>query len=215
MDLIPAPEGTTLIFVRHGETVFNRDNRFQGQADVPLSPVGVRQAELLRARMPQLGPDIVISSDLERAWRTAEIALDGRWGFQRDARLKEVGFGEWEGLTLDEARRRDPQLVEDWMACPSAVRPPGAESLEEMQARCLRSVIELTQAHPGRRVLIVGHGGPIRVLICRLIGAPLPVARQFVAANTSVSIVAYSARGPRLIRYNDTEHLQPMFEPRR
>lgn len=153
---------TTLLLVRHGETDWNRDHRWQGQSDTPLNETGRQQAlELAETLDP---PDQIYSSDLARARETAEI-LSSRLEVPvvLDDRLRERGFGAWEGLTMDEIEERFATDLARWRAREGA----GATDAEDFQAFAERVggfLADVLARHPGEKVLVVAHGGTIRAI---------------------------------------------------
>jgi broad specificity phosphatase PhoE len=153
---------TTLLLVRHGETDWNRDRRWQGNSDTPLNKRGREQARELAAALDP--PDRIYTSDLARARETAEI-LGERLGVPvtADARLRERGFGAWEGLTTAEIEERFAAEHARWRAGEG----PGAEDAEPFAAFAERVgsfLQEVLERHPGEEVLVVAHGGTIRVV---------------------------------------------------
>lgn len=146
---------TELILVRHGETDWNRDGRFQGHADPPLNRAGRRQALALAEELEGLELDVVYTSDLRRAAETAEIiASQRRIPLHRDPGLREVDVGSWSGLTRAEIDERFP----------GADRHDG-ESRDAHRDRVLQAVTAIAERHPGRRILIVSHGGSLRAVL--------------------------------------------------
>jgi len=152
-----APAGTRVLLVRHGQSTWNADARWQGQADPPLSALGEQQA--LDAARHVGAIDALWSSDLERARRTAELigdhlGLDARV----DARLRERHAGEWQGCTRDEIEEQWPGYLA------SGRRPPGFETDDALLDRVLSALDELRHLHAGDSVLVVTHGGIVRTL---------------------------------------------------
>ncbi len=155
-----------LLLVRHGESVLGRARRYAGHRDTPLTPAGRRQILHLRARFERLRPDLVLSSDLGRCRESAALLAPGRRIEATDL-LRELDFGDWDGLTARTCRRRDPTRFDRWMRDPGSVRPPGGESLERLWNRVRRFASALARRHPGRTLALVTHAGPIRALVAR------------------------------------------------
>jgi broad specificity phosphatase PhoE len=153
----PAPAGTRVLLVRHGQSTWNADARWQGQADPPLSALGEQQA--LDAARHVDGVDALWSSDLERARRTAEL-IGGQLGLhvRVEARLRERHAGEWQGCTRDEIEEQWPGYLA------SGRRPPGFETDDALLARVVAALDELRHEHAGDSVLVVTHGGIVRTL---------------------------------------------------
>ncbi|MDQ3874336.1 MAG: histidine phosphatase family protein [Actinomycetota bacterium] len=154
---------TTLLLVRHGETEWNRDGRFQGHADPPLSERGREQASALAAELAATPLAAVYSSDLRRAVETAQIVATAKGLAVRALpELREVDVGEWAGLTWEEIERRFPEGV-----VRHHERGHGWEhgkSYEQMACRVLRALRGIGVRHPRDAVLVVGHGGTMRAI---------------------------------------------------
>jgi broad specificity phosphatase PhoE len=151
--------------LRHGETAFNAEGRFLGATDLPLSERGRSQAVALRPHLEAFAPDALASSPLRRARETLALALPDARGAEVDDRLREVDWGEWEGLTLEEIRSRYPDLAHSYLA--GEVRSwPGGESPADAADRMLRSL----RSYAGARVLVVSHSTCVRVALSALLG---------------------------------------------
>lgn len=199
---------TRVIFVRHGETVWNREGRCQGSSDIPLSEIGLEQAEALAAVLGRETVAAIYSSDLIRARQTADaIAGRHRLPVTTDARLRELNQGELEGRSLKEMLAGQPDLLKRWMDEPADVCMPGGESLRAMQARAGRALEEIIRRHPDQTVIVVGHGLCTRSLLCRMLEIDLNRFRIFRLDNASISETECNARGIVLVRVNDTHHL--------
>jgi len=197
-----------LLLVRHGETAWNAEGRYQGATDVPLSPQGRAQARALVSRLAAEALDTIYASDLQRAWQTAEvIAAPHGLPVRSEPRLREIDFGAWEGLNYDEVRQRHPQTLAAWEADPLITTPPGGESLAQVAARVGEALGNITQACQGQTVLLVAHGGSLQVLLCLILGL-IPQARwQFRLDPGSLSEVCLYEEGAVLTLLNDTYHL--------
>ncbi|WP_273000054.1 histidine phosphatase family protein [Hydrogenibacillus schlegelii] len=191
-----------LCLVRHGETLWNRERRYQGQVDVPLSEVGRRQAHAVARRLAAERWDRVYSSDLVRARETAEIiARHCGIPLLTDPRLRERAYGRLEGLTRQEIEvltggkgRREQDL-----------EPYGVERWEDLADRSQAVVDEWVSAHPGERLIAVSHGGWIRALLGRLFPDWDP---DMPLANTGVTLLHRDQGRWRRILVSDTAHLQ-------
>ena len=193
----------------------------QGQTDVPLGDLGREQAKRIGSRMARLAlpPQIVWSSDLSRARLTAEaIAQPLGLTVRTLPGLREIKFGEWEGLTRDEILARgEGTLLANYRRDPLQHRPPGAETLHEVWDRMVAALaIIRSQSEEAERIAIVGHGGSLRVLICDALEAPITSMRHLFFENASLSIIEESAGESgmfrRLLLFNDTLHLDTAAE---
>jgi broad specificity phosphatase PhoE len=149
---------TTILLARHGETDWNLHRRVQGHSDAPLNETGRAQARMLAAELEGERIDAVYSSDLVRAHETARILAEPM-GLDVTAipDLRERDFGSWEGLTDVEIRERFPEAAHgSW---------GDAETKEEMARRVTEALLRLAEVHPGGRVLVVAHGGPVRAVL--------------------------------------------------
>jgi broad specificity phosphatase PhoE len=184
----------TLLLARHGETDWNRDRRWQGHSDPPLNETGRRQARDLAARMEHEQLEAVYSSDSRRARETAEI-VGARLGLpvKSDARLREVSFGEWEGLTSDQIGRRYADAFARWEAGERPLRP-GIEPDEAMAGRVLEALREIAEEHPDGRVLVVTSGGPLRAAEAHLQGIDQVSARRLLRTVDNCGLIELAVR---------------------
>jgi probable phosphoglycerate mutase len=152
---------TTILLARHGETDWNRDNRFQGHADPPLNETGRAQAAELAAVLAEEPLAAVYSSPLRRAFETAEItaASHGLEPVPVEA-LREVDVGSWQGLTRAEIEERFPAQFARWLDYEQGW--DDGETYDEMGVRVVAALFELAAAHEGEQILAVSHGGPVR-----------------------------------------------------
>lgn len=189
-----------LILWRHGRTQWNAGGRFQGQLDPPLDELGQRQAELAGKLLAQLEPDEVVSSDLVRAYDTAQaVGLAVR----REERLREIHLGDWQGLTRQEARERFPEEYAEWQIG-GDVRRGGGETYSEVGTRAAAALEEtLCALEPGATVLAVSHGGTIRSAIGTLLQLDvLSWWRLGPLGNCRWSVVVENRRGWQLDEHN-------------
>ncbi len=156
---------TTFVLIRHAESVWNAQDRWQGHADPPLSERGVAQARGLAPMLASDRADALLCSDLSRARQTAEI-LGAALGLapRSDARLRELDVGCWAGLTRAEIEALDPELLRHFETEDPAVRAGGGESRAEIRARVRTAFRALANEHPGARLIVVTHLGVVRAL---------------------------------------------------
>jgi len=205
---------TTLLLIRHGETVWNRDRRIQGQKDAPLSEEGERQSRRLGRRLAGLKFDAVYSSDSERCLRTASLALARREPVLNPA-FRERHYGDWEGLRWEDIDRRWPGALRAFDEDPAGFSPPGGETWNQLQRRVFEEVEKLVSRHPGQTVLIFSHGGPCRAAVFAALDVPPKLWRHWVIGNTSIQEILWDGDLPRrgrspwkVLRMNDTAHLE-------
>jgi alpha-ribazole phosphatase len=196
-----------LILVRHGETDWNRQKRFQGQIDIPLNGRGKWQAQQVAQALESLIIQKVFSSDLLRARATAEL-IAGFCGcvVQTDSRLREKGFGVWESLTYAEIKEWDADGYTRWREDPSAYTPPGGEELEATAMRVAQVWKEI-ETMEVETVVLVSHGGTLRILLRQLLGLTPDSYWQIKLDNASLSYLEICPAGNQLVLLNDTRHL--------
>lgn len=201
-----------MILVRHGASLWNEEGRIQGHQDVPLSSEGYQQARAVAERLVQIPFAEVYTSDLQRAKSTAE-EIARRRGLSpiclQD--LRERFLGEWEGLSLQEVQEKYADLLTLYRSDPVQYNPPGAETFLELQKRVSRAIEKIVEDHPQETIVVVSHGGPIRVFIAWVLQMPLRLIRRLqVAKNCSITVVRYTGYAENLWvleRYNDASHL--------
>ncbi|MEU7894014.1 histidine phosphatase family protein [Nonomuraea sp. NPDC049152] len=170
---------TRLVLVRHGESVWHAENRYAGISDIALTPLGVRQADWLAGWAGEAGLSSVWASTLSRSIRTAEPCAQAVGApLRTDERLRELAFGDAEGLTADEMSLRFPQARDDFRADPVAHHLPGGEDPVKAATRFTECLRDIAAEHPGERVLVVAHTTVIRLALCQLIGVPLREYRR-------------------------------------
>jgi broad specificity phosphatase PhoE len=203
--------GVHLLLIRHGETIWNQENRWQGQADIPLSEAGVEQARSLALRLRQEGNPIaaVYASPLSRALRTAEIIAEALGLQSFPAPLWcEMNIGVWSGLTTAEVIARHAKEWEQLRAGEDLPRG-GGETFAQFQQRIFQGAELLAEKHIGERVVVVTHGGPIRTFLLHCRGLPVARFREVEKiGNASLTEVVWQ-RGKAIIhRVNDMAHLE-------
>lgn len=176
----------TLVLVRHGQTDWNAEGRWQGQADPPLNEHGKEQARETARHQRELGlaaqySAALYSSDLRRALETAHI-IGAETGLAviSDARLREINLGQWQGMLSTQIQAQYPNEFKQWHTSPLSMRAPGGESIPELAARVLQAVNEMMARHPGQRVGVVSHELPIAVILCRSAGLGLDHLRDLI-----------------------------------
>jgi probable phosphoglycerate mutase len=212
-----------LLIVRHGHTSWNSDGRFQGQLDIPLDEVGQAQAAAVARRLAhelqraQERPGAIYASDLSRAWQTARsiqnaiaeaIQPEPIPPLVLEPRLREMHFGEWQGLTYAEIQACQPAALAAWEADWLNNAPPGGETLTQLVERVQAVYHEILAAHPDGTVLLVGHGGALQALLCMALGLPPERFWQLQLDNTGLADLRIYPEGAILNLFNDTCHLE-------
>ncbi|MGW8436969.1 histidine phosphatase family protein [Nocardiopsis sp. NPDC055879] len=205
----PDTEPTRLLLLRHGRTPLSVERRFAGRGDIPLTETGHAQAEAAARRAAEIGVDVIVSSPLARTRLTAGYAAD-LLGLpvELDEGFVETDFGTWEGLTFAQARERDAEHVDRWLSDPET-GPPGGESFARVAERVAKARDALLERHRGRRVLLVGHVTPIKVIVQQAMLAPIEALYRMHLDTGCLTEVDCYADGPQVVRsLNDTAHLK-------
>jgi len=207
----PSPGQTTTVFlVRHAESTWNAENRWQGQADPPLSESGRAQARLVAQRLRAEPISALYASDLSRALETAQaIGRALHLPPRPEPRLREIDLGVWAGLTRQEIAARYPEEFQAWSEH-KPVRAGGGETFPEMQQRIVSVLEEIVAAHPGETIAVVTHGGAITALRSHIQGIPMS-AELFEGVppnrNTAVTVVRHHNGQPEITLLMDAGHL--------
>lgn len=190
---------TNLVVLRHGQTDWNAQHRFQGFADVPLNATGIAQAEAAHEQLKRHRFDAVYASPLSRALRTAEIVAPGA-DIQVDRRLMEIDVGSWSGQTWDQIIATMPGYEEMYANGVDFRRSPTGETLAEVVGRALPAIEEIAERHPGQKVLIVSHG----LLLNRVLHALLGLDGRVLGGlgNAHYSTLAFDHGAWRLLSHN-------------
>jgi broad specificity phosphatase PhoE len=177
---------TTLVLIRHGQTDWNVEGRWQGQADPSLNEYGRVQARHVAQELEQQNLVALYSSDLRRAWETAHII-----GTQLhlcvipEPRLREINLGLWQGMLSTGIQAQYPREFQEWHTSPLVVHPPGGESILVLAARVLQGVNEIIARHPNESIGIVAHEFPIAVVLCRVAGMPFARIREMIPKTST------------------------------
>lgn len=200
---------TRIVLVRHGETEWNRVERFRGSADIPLNENGLRQAELLARRLlAAWKPAAVYSSPLSRAVKTAEaIALPLKLQVKIHPGLSDINYGEWQGLTPEEVQGRWPELFECWQTIPDNLHFPGGEAMVERQKIGVAAVKEIAAAHPGQTVVCVGHTVINRLIILGLLDLGFSYFWRLRQDNCALNVLECYDGLFVAVTLNETGHL--------
>jgi broad specificity phosphatase PhoE len=197
---------TTLLLARHGESDWNREKRWQGFADRPLTDRGRQQAEELADRLVDTELDAVYSSDLQRARDSAEVVARRRGlAVTTTPDLREVDVGEWSGLTRAEAEERFPEAYARWLNGGEGWE--NGETYEQLAARVLKAMRRIAAAHDGGRVLVVAHGGTIRALHAAALGVDIHTYRRIQRVEPNATLSAICVEDGRLTELCRTEDL--------
>ncbi|MGF1515166.1 MAG: histidine phosphatase family protein [Elainellaceae cyanobacterium] len=197
--------GPRLLLVRHGETDWNRDKRFQGQIDIPLNDNGRRQAAQCADFLKTAQIDRAVSSSMSRPKETAEIILQSHVGVPlstMDA-LQEIGHGLWEGQLEPDIHKAYPGLLQQWKDAPETVQMPEGENLQQVWDRAIAAWAEIVASvRPGEVILVTAHDAVNKALLCHLSGLGPEHFWTFKQGNGAVSVIDYPSgpKGPPLLQ---------------
>jgi broad specificity phosphatase PhoE len=200
--------GLHLFVLRHGETLSSRERRFTGSREIPLTPEGLRQCEAAGRVLDQAGVNAVCASPQHRALMSAEIIARPRLlKIHTDPRFREMAFGAWEGLTVDEAAARDPDLWQAWRTAPAGFAAPGGEPLTAVAARVAEGLQALRASHDGERIVLVTHAIVTRLIVLAALGLGPDRLWSVDASPAGLSELEYRDDWVTVHRVNTRAHL--------
>ena len=213
---------TELILIRHGETDWNRELRFQGQVDVPLNAVGHEQAQRLARRLAGETVHQLYASDLLRTQQTArplsaQLKLPG----VADAALREQNFGQVDGMRVDDIKAQHPEAWDQWTRFDADwAFEGGAESTRTFHARVMDAVRRMVAAHPHETLLVVTHGGVLDMIYRTVRALDLHGPRQSDIPNAGLNRVRFNGEAMDIVSWADVQHLadlppQPVYDQSR
>jgi len=204
---------TRVIAIRHGETAWNADARLQGQLDIALNEVGLRQARQAAEALADAGITALYSSDLLRAAQTAHaIARRCDVALVTDAGLRERGFGIFEGHTWADLERRWPDQARRWRERDADFSPEGGETLGEFYMRCVGCATRLAARHPGETIALVAHGGVLDCLYRAATRISLQAPRSWQLGNASINRLLFNGDSFTLVGWGDSAHLDAALD---
>ncbi|NPA57780.1 MAG: histidine phosphatase family protein [Aquificae bacterium] len=196
-----------IILVRHGESEYNAKRIVQGHIDTDLTPAGVVQARLVAEALKSYSIERIISSDLRRAYRTALIIGDVlNLPVETDSRIREMGFGEWEGRSYERIFETDYTTFQNWLKNPVACPLPSQEEISSFEKRLGEFFKDLVQMEE-ENILVVGHGGSIQGILCIACGMGMENLWALKHSNTGLSHIQTDGRQTYIKVVNSTAHL--------
>ena len=204
------PKPCLFVLIRHGQTDWNRVERFRGHADVPLNETGLAQAEITGQRVAaEWTPAAIYSSPLSRAVKTAEaIARYFNLPVQTHLGLIDIDYGKLQGMTPAEAHRCDPESVDHWYHHPEQARIPAGETLADLRARAMQTVGELAVQHAGETIVLVGHTVINRIILLGVLGLGNERFWHLKQDTCAINVFEADKSDFVLISLNDTCHLR-------
>lgn len=187
--------------MRHPETAYNASGRYQGGRDVPLNRKGRQQLQNTIPVLSRLPFDLIYTSPLKRCLEVVKrLAEEKRVSVLVDDRLRELNYGVFEGLSRKQIEQRYPALLQKWYSSPMATAFPRGESFRQFIARVRDAVRDIKKQN--KSVLVISHGGPIRVFICDVLGLPLRCVRSFQFDNAGLTGILKPFSHPELLFQN-------------
>lgn len=197
-----------IILLRHGETTWNIEGRYQGQEDTPLSPRGLEQGKRAALALKDVPLDRAISSPLSRSYETCRMAADYHGlTVQKDPRLTEICHGKWEGIHADEIEAQYPTEFHLWHTHPEQVQMPEGENLEDVRKRCRAAFDEYAEKYDGETVLVAAHDAVNKAIICDLLGLDMSHFWQIKQDNCCINVLECDKGTWRIVSLNNTAHL--------
>ena len=200
---------TTVLLIRHGETEWNKLGKFQGCTDIALAEEGIKQAELLKIRLKG-NFDYIYTSPLSRAFETANIlaSITDKEVIVAPE-IREINFGEWEGLTIHEIAENYLEVFKAWRTDKTESYICGGDSsINNAANRAKNCILDIVKKHKGKKIVIVAHGGIIKAGLIGLFGWDMTMYHKMALGNTCISKLTFAEDlMPALITLNDTNHL--------
>ncbi|MEN6372727.1 MAG: histidine phosphatase family protein [Armatimonadota bacterium] len=198
-------EAARILLVRHGRVEWNAKSAYAGWTDLPLDEHGVKEAKMAAKRLGNAAISAVYSSDLVRARRTAEIIAEPHGlSVNIEPGIREINYGEWEGLGIDEVKKAyGEDFFRAWVADPENIRIPGGETFGELRDRASAAMARIAALHPGQTIAVVAHKSVNRVLICHWMGIAVGRYKQIEQKNCAINAVMLSKNRTVVETVND------------
>lgn len=198
----------TIYIVRHGQTEWNLLGKTQGHGNSDLTPKGIEQAELLADSMTKYPIDYIYSSDLGRAYQTAEI-IGNKLNIEveRTEALREMNFGTWEGRIIKDIIEEDPELYKMWRNEPHLAKIPQGETLSQIKERTDAFIKEINEKYDGKHIVLVTHSLCARIMLLSFLDSDVKNIYRINQANTALNIIELRDYGPVVMKMNDTTHI--------
>lgn len=198
----------TIYIVRHGQTEWNLLGKTQGHGNSDLTPKGIEQAELLADSMTKYPIDYIYSSDLGRAYKTAEI-IGNKLSIEveKTEALREMNFGTWEGRIIKDIIEEDPELYKMWRNEPHLAKIPQGETLSQIKERTDAFIKEINEKYDGKHIVLVTHSLCARIMLLSFLDSDVKNIYRINQANTALNIIELRDYGPVVMKMNDTTHI--------
>ena len=206
-----------LFLIRHGQTLWNQEGRYQGDKDIDLTKEGIRQARLTAEYLSDVNFSNIYSSPLKRAVDTANIINKTNKGKNlkiiiRD-NFKEMHFGKWEGMKFEQLGKVFPEEFHQWLNDPYNYCPTGGESFKQVKERSIKEIENIVKENEeGSNVAVVAHGGVILSILVYWLQIPLPRWRSIILHQGAINIAVVDRGFPYISTINFTGHLNPIYD---
>ncbi len=198
----------TIYIVRHGQTEWNILGKTQGHGNSDLTAKGIEQAELLANSMVKYPIDYIYSSDLGRAYQTAEIIGNKlNVEVEKTEALREMNFGTWEGRLISDIMEENPALYKQWRNEPHLARIPQGETLDMIKKRTDEFIKEINEKHDGKHIVLVTHSLCARIMLLSFLDSNVKNIYKINQGNTALNIIELRDYGPVVMKMNDTSHI--------
>ena len=199
----------TFYIVRHGQTNWNILGKTQGHGNSDLTAKGIEQATELAESIVNYPIDYIYSSDLGRAVQTAQILGDKlNIKVEETEALREMGFGEWEGLLIDEIKTNYANVYTTWRNEPHLAQIPGGETLHLIKDRVDSFIQSLNEKYDDKHILLVTHSVTVRVMLLAFLNSGMENIYRIKQDNNALNIVEYRDYGPVVIKMNDIRYIK-------
>lgn len=207
-------EVTRVILVRHGETDYNKEDKYQGTLDIPLNETGIKQAELLAESLKDIPIDVFISSQLSRAYLTTKICADkqGKTIAYTDKRFEETDYGDWAGKSKKEIKKLYPKESKMMSEQRWKFTPPHGESLKQIERRYREALEDAVKKYPGKTIFIGAHSKGNMALLCSVMNIGLKHFHDIAQDNTCVNVLEYKNGKWKVILMNSVQHLGYLYK---
>lgn len=204
---------TRIILIRHGETTWNIEGRYQGQEDTPLSERGLKQGQMLAEGLRNIPINRCVASPLQRAFQTCSFCAElHNLPVETDARLMEIGHGSWEGQLAKDIQAKYPKEYAQWHSEPHLVQmPDGGENLENVRSRSMAAIMDIVEKYPNETVLVAAHDAVNKAILCDILGMGMERFWQIKQDNTCVNVLEYVDGKWRVVLVNSTNHMGYLF----
>ena len=205
---------TYVILVRHGQTDYNKADRYQGFLDIPLNETGLSQADLLAKSIKNMHIDVFIASPLKRAYVTTEKCAQAK-GMKisyTDDHLKEINYGRWAGMYKKDIAKQEPEAAQMWNKEPWKMQLPEGESLQQLAQRYRAALDDAVARYPGKTIFIGAHSKGNMALLCNVLGIGLEHYNQLEQDNTCVNVLEYKNGQWKLVLMNSIAHTGKLYK---